>query len=157
MVRIKGGIPLRLQQHGLDTATKGLTDSLLPCFWFCCSCFHKLGTEASAFQSSDILCQLSLWNRREFRWETSLVVDYLPLLAGSFTSLPLEWDLYQLWWIIIKIFIGRFDWLSIQYSATFYFYQGLFAVSSSVLLVMYFWFSRGRGLNARKPQQKAIV
>lgn len=32
MVRIKGGAPLRQQQHGLDTATKGLTDPLLPCY-----------------------------------------------------------------------------------------------------------------------------
>lgn len=112
MVRIKGGTPLREQQHGLDTATKRLTDLLLPCYWFCCLCFHKLGTKASSCQRTDILCQMSLWNRREFRWETSLVVDYLPLLAGFFTHLPLEWDLHQLWWIII-IFIGIFAWLSI--------------------------------------------
>lgn len=95
MVRIRGGTPLRQQQHGLDTATKGLIDPLLPCYWFCCSCLHKLGTKTSSCQNSDILCQLSLWNRREFR-EISLVVGYLPLLAGSFTSLPLEWDLYRL-------------------------------------------------------------
>lgn len=60
MVRINGGTPWRQQQYGLDTATKGLTDPLLPCYWFCCSYFHKLGTKASSCQSSDILCQLSL-------------------------------------------------------------------------------------------------
>lgn len=67
------------------TQPQGLTDPLLTCHWFCCSYFHKLVTKTSSCQSSDILYQQSLWNRKEFGCETSSVVGCLPLLAGSLT------------------------------------------------------------------------
>lgn len=50
--------------------------------------------------------------KQERSWMRNFFSCRLPSSAGWVSyPLPLEWDLYQLWWIIIKILIGIFSWL----------------------------------------------
>lgn len=50
--------------------------------------------------------------KQERIWMRNFFSCKLPSFAGWVSyPLPLEWDLYHLWWIIIKILIGIFAWL----------------------------------------------